>query len=43
MKPENLYEFDPAPLQTAIVVDRNPTTGELIGIREVSKQPSIIF
>ena len=34
MKPQNLYQFDPAPLQTTIVVDRNPTTGELIGIRE---------
>ena len=30
-----LYHGDVIPLQSGIVVDRNPTTGELLGFKEV--------
>ena len=32
---DSLYSVDVMPVQTTIVVDRNPTTGQLLGYKEV--------
>ena len=34
-QPERLYSLDVTPVPTTIVVNRNPTTGKLIGFSEV--------
>lgn len=40
---EALYEIETCPVQTTIVVDRDPTSGRLVGYREVRLKPYILF